>query len=209
MGKSFSLSDRGRRRPERLGKFAAAAALVLLLLGAAGCRRDMQDQPKYIPLRESDFFADNRSARPPVENAVARGHLRDNELLYRGTEGGQPATSFPFPVDAQLLNRGRERYEVFCSPCHDKAGYGNGIIIQRGFRRPASYHIDRLRQAPNGHFYDVITNGFGAMYSYASRVKPEDRWAIIAYIRALQLSQDARIEDVPESERDQLQRNQR
>lgn len=166
----------------------------------------MQDQPKYIPLRDSGFFGDNRSARPVVEGTVARGHLREDDLLYRGKVDGAPAAAFPFPVTAEILERGRERYDIYCSPCHGGAGYGDGMIVRRGFRKPTSFHIDRLREAPPGHFFDVITNGFGAMYSYASRVKPRDRWAIAAYIRALQLSQNARIDDVPASERGQLQR---
>ncbi len=166
----------------------------------------MQDQPKYVPLRESDFFGDSRSARPLVADTVARGELRDDDHLYTGMVGGKPAETFPFPVTRQVLERGRQRYDIYCSPCHDNAGYGNGMVVQRGFRRPPSYHIDRLRNAPPGYFYDVISNGLGAMYSYASRIRPEDRWAIIAYIRALQLSQNARVEDVPEAQRDQLQR---
>ncbi len=193
-------------RTSNLGLWAVG---FFLLMTAGGCRRDMQDQPKIVPLRQSEFFDDHRSARPAVENAVARGQLREDDLLYRGQVDGQLADTFPFPIDAKLLERGRQRYDVFCSPCHDQAGYGNGMIVQRGFRRPPSFHIDRLRQAPNGHFYDTITNGFGAMYSYASRIKPEDRWAVIAYVRALQLSQDARLEDVPEAEREPLRRNQR
>ncbi len=194
----------GRDGGFRRSRLLLGLASVLVWFG--GCRRDMQDQPKYIPLRQSDFFGDGRSARPLVADTVARGQLREDDHLYTGMVGGKPAETFPFPVTRQVLERGRQRYDIYCSPCHDNAGYGNGMVVQRGFRRPPSYHIDRLRAAPPGYFYDVITNGLGAMYSYASRVPPEDRWAIVAYIRALQLSQNARMADVPESEREQLQR---
>jgi mono/diheme cytochrome c family protein len=176
------------------------AALVL-----SGCRQDMHDQPKYVPLRESTFFTDVRSARPLVEGTVARGHLRDDELLYTGNTNGNPATVFPFPVDEKVMRRGQERFDVFCSPCHGRTGQGDGMVVLRGYRRPPSMHLDRLRDAPVGHFFDVITNGFGAMPDYASQVKAEDRWAIIAYIRALQLSGHATLADVPPSDRDKIQ----
>jgi mono/diheme cytochrome c family protein len=171
----------------------------------SGCRRDMQDQPKYIPLRASSFFPDDRSARPLVEGTVARGHLHDDTLLDTGKIGNDDATVFPFAVDAQVLARGRERYDIYCSPCHGRTGAGDGMVVQRGFRRPPSYHDERLRNAPVGHFIDVMTNGFGAMADYRQQVEARDRWAIAAYIRALQLSQHATIADVPESERRRLQ----
>ena len=182
----------------------AAAAMAMLLLGA--CRTDMHVQPKYKSLEPSTFFDDGRSARPLVEGTVARGHLRIDEHLYNGKVNGVDAETFPFPVTRGVLERGRERFNIFCSPCHDRTGSGNGIIPQRGFRHPPSYHIDRLRKAPVGHFFDVITNGFGAMYSFASRIPPRDRWAIVAYIRVLQLSQNATMSDVPPESRAQLQR---
>ncbi|MDW8167442.1 MAG: cytochrome c [Acidobacteriota bacterium] len=127
-----------------------------------------------------------------------------DEHLYTGKVRGQLAETFPFPITRSILERGRERYDIFCAPCHGRDGYGEGMIVQRGFRQPSSFHTDRLRQAPVGYFFDVITNGFGTMYSYASRIPPEDRWAIVAYIRALQLSQNARLQDVPPAERRRL-----
>jgi mono/diheme cytochrome c family protein len=177
-------------------------AALLLLLGA--CRLDMHVQPKYKPLAPTSFFDDGRSERPVVPGTVARGHLQIDEHLYTGKVNGVFADTFPFPITRQDLARGRERFNIFCSPCHGLLGDGQGMIVQRGFPPPTSYHIDRLRQAPVGHFFDVITNGYGRMYSYASRVPPEDRWRIIAYIRALQFSQRATINDVPENERERL-----
>lgn len=156
----------------------------------------MHNQPKYIPLRPSNFFDDHRSERPFVEGAIARGHLDDDELFYTGKVNGKLADEFPFAVTGEVLQRGRERFDVYCAPCHDRLGNGLGMIVRRGFRRPPSYHIDRLRAAPAGHFFDVMTNGFGAMPSYAAQVAPGDRWAIVAYIRALQRSQHATTKDV-------------
>ncbi len=166
----------------------------------------MADQPRYGPLAPSSFFGDARSARPLVPGTVARGQLRDDELFYTGRLNGQLAGVFPFPVTSEVLKRGQERFNIFCAPCHDRTGSGNGMITQRGLRHPPSYHIDRLRQAPAGHFFDVITRGFGAMPDYADRISPRDRWAVIAYIRALQLSQNARLEDAPPEEQKKLQK---
>ena len=186
------------------------SALVALVSGIAlvggACRQDMHDQPKAKPQSKSGFFADGRTGRPAVEGTVARGQLREDDHLYRGrTADGAFATTFPFRVDATVLQRGRERYEIFCTPCHGRTGLGNGMVIQRGFAVPAaSHHIDRLRDAPVGYWFDVITNGFGAMYGYAAQVPVHDRWAIIAYVRALQFSHHATLEDVPEAERDAL-----
>jgi len=165
----------------------------------------MQVQPRYNPLDPSPFFDDDRSARPAIPDTVARGHLHTDELLYTGKVNGALAETFPFPITRQDLQRGKERFNIYCSPCHGSLGDGQGMIVQRGFSAPPSYHIDRLRQAPPGHFFDVITNGYGRMYSYASRVNPEDRWRIVAYIRALQLSQSAGLEDVPAAERKKLE----
>ena len=181
----------------------------LVLLGAvgvllSGCRLDMHVQPKYLPYDPSNFFDDGRSARPPVPGTVARGQLRIDELLYTGKENGVLANRFPFPITRADLERGRERFNIFCTPCHDYTGSGRGTIVQRGFPPPPSYHIDRLRNAPVGHFFDVMTNGLGAMYSYAARVEPEDRWRIAAYIRTLQLSRHATVQDAPEAERQKL-----
>ena len=165
----------------------------------------MHDQPKYIPLRESTFFTDARSARPIVEGTVARGQLHEDELLYTGKLNGQDATVFPLRVDAATMARGQERFNIYCSPCHGRTGQGDGMVVLRGYRRPPSFHQDRLRDAPVGHFFDVITNGFGAMPDYAAQIRPADRWAIIAYVRALQLSGHATLADVPASERNKLQ----
>jgi hypothetical protein len=173
---------------------------MLLLTAAAtvACRQDMHDQPKYIPLRGTEFFADGRSARPLIEGTVARGHLDDDASYYtaRGSDGKFVA-EFPFPVTKPVIERGQERFNIYCAPCHDSLGSGNGRIVRRGFRHPPTYHIDRLRQAPAGYLYDVISKGFGAMPDYAAQIEPRDRWAIVSYIRALQLSQNTSIMDVP------------
>jgi hypothetical protein len=187
---------------------SACSALIVVVVIAfvtSGCRRDMQDQPKYIPLRASSFYPDDRSARPLVEGTVARGHLHEDTLLETGKVGDEDATVFPFAVDLRVLERGRERYDIYCAPCHGRTDAGNGMIVRRGFRRPPSYHDDRLRNAPVGHFVDVMTNGFGAMADYRQLVEPRDRWAIAAYIRALQLSEHATIADVPADQRGRLQ----
>lgn len=179
--------------------------LVLAAAALVGCRQDMQDQPKFIPLRSSTFFADGRSARPLIEGTVARGHLNDDTAFYTGKEpDGKPLDTFPFAVTTDVVERGQDRYNVYCAPCHDRTGSGDGMIVKRGYRKPPSYHIDRLRQAPNGYLYDVITSGFGAMQDYAAQIPPRDRWAIVAYIRALQLSQNASAADVPTEARGQL-----
>jgi len=187
--KSNTKSQRGRR-----GLVWLALAAVVWL---GACRQDMFDQPRTRPLRRSEFFGDGRSARPPVAGSVARGQLHDDPHLYTGRVNGALATTFPFPVSREVLERGRERYNIFCAPCHDRVGNGNGMVVRRGFRAPPSFHIDRLRAAPAGHYFDVITNGFGAMPDYAAQIPAHDRWAIIAYIRALQLSQRAAPADVP------------
>jgi cytochrome c553 len=189
----------------RAGRMAHAVAAAVLLAGVlAGCRLDMHVQPKYVPEEPTGFFADGRSERPVVPGTVARGHLQLDELLYTGKENGVPSNRFPFPITRAGLERGRERFNIYCTPCHDYEGNGNGMIVQRGLSHPPSYNVDRLRNEPVGHFVDVMTNGFGAMYSYASRVSPADRWRIAAYIRALQLSQHASLQDVPPDERAKL-----
>ena len=169
------------------------SALVLL----AGCRQDMHDQPRFKPLAMSDFYSDLRSARTPVEGTVARGQLHEDTYFYTGKVGNSPGDYVPFAVTAEVLARGRQRFDIYCAPCHSRMGDGNGMIVQRGFRQPPSYHTDRLRKAPLGYFFDVMTNGFGAMPEYASQIPPQDRWDIVAYIRALQLSQDATSADIP------------
>jgi hypothetical protein len=164
----------------------------------------MHVQPKLKADDGSTFFPDGRANRPPIPDTVARGHVRTDELLYTGRVNGVVVDQFPFPVTREVLERGQARYDIYCSPCHDYTGSGRGMIVQRGFPPPPSYHTDRLRQAPAGHFFDVMTNGYGAMYSYAGRITTEDRWAIAAYIRALQLSQHATLDDVPADHRQQL-----
>jgi hypothetical protein len=191
-------TDRNRMRA---ATWMCAIAGVMLL---SGCRMDMHIQPKYLPYEESAFFADGRSERQPVEDTVARGELRLDELYYTGRENGVVVDKFPFPITKADLERGRERYNVYCTPCHDYTGSGNGMIVQRGFPQPPSYHIQRLREAAAGHFFEVMTNGFGEMYSYAARIEPADRWRIAAYIRVLQASQDAKVDDVPAGDRAQL-----
>ncbi len=182
-----------------------AGLAVLILLPVAACRQDMHDQPKYIALRPSDFFADGRSARPIPAGTVARGHLNSDALFHTGKKpDGTFIETLPVALTKEVLLRGQQRYNVFCSPCHDHTGSGLGMVVRRGFRRPPSYHIDRLRQAPNGYLFDVITNGFGAMPDFSAEIKPADRWAIVAYQRALQLAQHATVNDAPFEARTQL-----
>jgi mono/diheme cytochrome c family protein len=166
----------------------------------------MHDAPRYRALRGSDFFTNGSSARMLVANTVARGQLRADEHFYTGKVDGELATEFPMPITPEVMGRGQERFNVFCSPCHGRTGMGNGMIVQRGFRQPPSYHQERLRNAPVGYFFDVMTNGFGAMQDYAAQVPPSDRWAIAAYIRALQLSQHATVAEVPADHRGDLDR---
>jgi mono/diheme cytochrome c family protein len=199
MSSEKSASSHGR------AVFSAVAALVAVACLSA-CRQDMHDQPKYIPLRQSPFFGDDRSARPLVAGTVARGHLREDSLLDTGKVNGADATAFPFAIDARVMARGRERFDIFCSPCHGRTGQGDGMVVRRGFRRPPTFNQDPLRDAPPGHLFDVITNGFGAMPDYAVQIRPEDRWAIVAYVRALQLSEHATIAEVPPERRGELNR---
>lgn len=181
-----------------------SAALAALALLATACYQKMAENPRYDPLEPSSFFADGSSARPLPADTVARGHLRDDPLLFTGKVNNEPVDQFPFPVTREVLLRGQERFNIYCAPCHGLTGDGDGMVVQRGFSRPPSYHTDRLRQAPVGHFFDVMTNGFGVMPSYAAQIPVRDRWAIAAYIRALQLSQHASLEDVPPDARQQL-----
>jgi mono/diheme cytochrome c family protein len=173
-------------------------ALSLLAPIAIACRQDMHDQPKYKPYEHSSFFPDQRAARPVVEGTVARGNLNADRWFYEGRgPANEIVTEFPSPVTAETLKRGHERYDIYCSPCHDRTGSGNGMIVQRGFIKPTSFHDERLRNAAVGHFFGAITGGFGVMPSYAVQIPPVDRWAIVAYVRALQLSQNATLADVP------------
>jgi mono/diheme cytochrome c family protein len=163
----------------------------------AGCRADMQNQPREFPQRGSDFFADGRSVRPQVENTVARGQLHEDSYFYTGLQDGKEGNALPFAVTSAVLERGQERYNVYCTPCHSRVGNGEGMIVERGYRPAGNFHTERLMNAPLGHFFNVITNGYGAMPEYAAQVAPADRWAIVAYIKALQLSQNAKPADAP------------
>jgi Cytochrome C oxidase, cbb3-type, subunit III len=177
-----------------LRRFSSLGLLALLVL--AGCRQDMHDQPRFKPLAMSDFYPDLRSSRPPVEGTVARGQLHDDTYFYTGKVGKDPGDYMPFTVTKDALERGQERFNIYCAPCHSRLGDGNGIVVQRGFRAPPSYHTDRLRKAPLGYFFEVMTYGYGAMPEYAPQIPARDRWCIVAYIRALQLSQAATNSDL-------------
>ena len=178
--------------------------LTACLASLVGCHTDMYDQPRYEPLEASRFFDDGMASRSLVPGTIARGQLDADDALYTGREDGQPVQENPLEITPELLARGEQRFNIYCSVCHSRTGDGNGMIVRRGFRRPPSFHIDRLRSAPDGHFFDVITHGFGAMPSLAHQVRPEDRWAITAYLRALQLSQYANPDLLTPAEREQL-----
>ena len=171
-----------------------SAKVCVVLAGvvcATACRQDMHNQPRYKPLAATSFFADGRSERPAIEDTVARGQLHLDAARYTGKENGKDINYFPIQITPADLARGQQRFNIYCSPCHSRLGDGRGMVVLRGLRQPPSYHDPRLVGAPIGHFFDVMTNGYGAMYSYASRVAVDDRWRIAAYIRALQLSQNA------------------
>ena len=190
------------RRPEcfirgRAARLIAMSMAALSLIAAAGCRQDMHNQPKYRGLRGTAFFADGGSARPLIEGTVARGTLQDNDAFFTGKSGNAPVAELPFKADEAVLNRGQDRFNIYCTPCHDATGSGRGMVVQRGYKQPPSFHEDRLRNSPAGYFFDVITNGFGAMPDYRMQLAPRDRWAVVAYIRALQLSQHAATADIP------------
>jgi len=187
------------------GRGSAMVMALAVILAGSGCRQDMHDQPKYQPHEASAFFADGRASRPLVDGTVARGHLDEDALFHTGrdAEGGFGEV-FPFRVGHADVERGRERYDIYCSPCHDRVGNGNGMIVQRGFNAPTSLHEQRLRDAPPGYFFHVITEGFGVMQGYAAQVPPRDRWAIAAYIRALQLSQNTVLAEWPLETRAEL-----
>ena len=188
-------------RRKLIGSWALLGCVAL-----AGCRQDMHDAPRYEPLEASTFFSDGRASRTLIANTVPRGQLRQDRHLYEGIVDGKPAKTLPMPVTAPVIARGQERFNVFCSPCHGRTGEGDGMIVQRGFRKPPSYHEDRLRNAPVGYFFDVMTHGFGAMQDYSAQLPVADRWAIAAFIRALQLSQRASVNDVPADRRADLDR---
>jgi mono/diheme cytochrome c family protein len=184
--------------------FRGKALAVLTLLLLVSCRQKMANQPRYDPYEPSRFFQDGMSARPRIPGTVARGELVTDPLLETGKVGGQLADGFPFPVTKEVIDRGQQRFDIYCSECHGRAGDGNGMIPSRGYRRPPSFHTDTLRTAKTGHFFDVMTNGFGSMPPYKTMIPPRDRWAIVAYIRALQLSQNASLAEVPVADRAKL-----
>jgi len=185
--------EHGRGRPclQRLLQAIGSILVLSTSIVLAGCRQDMHDQPRMKTYAMSDFYQDLRSARPPVDGTVARGQLHEDTYFYTGKIGANPGDYMPFPVTEEVLSRGRERFNIYCAPCHSRVGDGNGMIVKRGYKQPPTYHQDRLRKAPLGYFFDVMTNGFGAMPDYAAQIPPRDRWCIVAYIRALQLSQNA------------------
>jgi len=201
-GPAYGAAPTGRAHTRR----GATAALLLAGALLAGCRQDMHDTPRYEALEESDFFADKRAMRPIPEGTVARGDLRQDDVFYTGKLDGELVQTLPAQVtmDKALLDRGEQRYNIYCAPCHSPIGDGNGTVVQRGYKRPSSYHDPRLRGMAIGYFYDVITNGFGQMPDYAAQVTPADRWAIAAYIRVLQRSQAGSVEDVPAEHRGAL-----
>jgi mono/diheme cytochrome c family protein len=183
--------------------------VLLLVVLLASCTQQMADQPRYDPLQASDFFPNGSSARPLPDGVIPHDYPKQ-DWRDTGMINGKPADRFPFPIDNAVMLRGQERYNIYCSPCHDYIGTGNGMAAIRGFqRKPASFHSTELRAAPVGHFFDVMTNGFGSMPSYANQIPVRDRWAITAYIRALQLSQSATINDVPAAERQKLESEKR
>ena len=179
--------------------------MAVCLISLAACRQQMAETGREKPLQASPFFQHDQLARPLVPGTVPHGHLRADQAFYTGKVGNELAEVLPVPLTMGLLARGRDRFDTFCSPCHGRTGAGNGMVVQRGLRPPPSYLIDRLREAPIGHFFDVMTNGFGVMPDYAVQVAPEDRWAIAAYIRALQLSQGTKMDDLPPADREKLQ----
>jgi mono/diheme cytochrome c family protein len=180
--------------------------MLAVTVALVGCRQDMHDQPKYEPFEESDFFADGRANRPQVAGTVARGQYEEDSVFYRGLDAsGALVTRLPIDVDAETLARGRVVYDVYCSPCHDRTGSGNGMIVRRGFKRPESFHAPRLRQSPPGYIFQVATNGFGEMSGYGTVIAPEERWAVVAYLRALQLSQAVPASALDEADRAALE----
>jgi mono/diheme cytochrome c family protein len=188
-----------------MAAITAWSCLAICLILVVGCRQQMADQPSCGPLEASTFFADGRCARYPIEGTVARGSLPMEEFSDAASTAQHPGDALPLALTRQLLERGQERYNIYCAPCHDRLGNGQGMIVRRGFSAPPSLHSERLRQAPPRHFFEVMTNGYGAMPDYAAQVSPHDRWAIAAYMQALQLSQHASLTDVPEEARQQLQ----
>lgn len=192
------------RRHRRPGLSLGLLAIAALAGMTSACRQDMHNQAKYKPLRETPFFANLMTSRPLLPGTVARGQLHEDALLNTGRDGAKPADMFPFPITAEVLNRGRERFNIYCTPCHARTGDGRGMIVQRGLKQPPSFHEQRLRDIAPGYFFNVITNGFGVMPSYAAQIPVNDRWAIISYVRALQLSRNANVADLTTAEKAEL-----
>lgn len=167
-------------------------------------RKAMYDQQKFEPLEATEFFGDHRSSRELVPNTIPQGWLREDTHLYEGKVDGQVVSDFPFEVTEAVLHRGQERFNIYCSVCHGKAGYGDGMVVRRGYRQPPSYHIDRLRAATPGYIYGVVKNGFGVMAGYEDQIPVEDRWAIVAYVKTLQLSQHVSVNDLAEADKAKL-----
>ena len=172
-------------------------AAGLVALACAGCRQDMHNQPKFVPQRSTTFFADGRSVRPQVEHTVARGQLDEDGFFYTGLMGGKEIDALPMPVSTQMLARGQERYNIYCTPCHSRVGNGAGMIVQRGYKPAGNFHAARILAEPLSHYFYVITNGYGAMPDYSAQLTPTDRWSVAAYIRALQISQASSESSVP------------
>jgi mono/diheme cytochrome c family protein len=203
---SKSPSRRDERRPSLNSRIKRGALCVVAVwVACAGCKPQMGDQPRYEAYEASDFFPDGAAMRPLPAHTVARGHLQADDIFFTGMRNGKLVAEIPGQITTAMIERGRERFNIHCAVCHGLSGAGDGMIVQRGFPTPPSFHGDRLRAAPAGHFFDVITRGYGVMYPYASRVPPEDRWAIVAYVRAIQLSQNATLADVPATERGKLE----
>ena len=202
-GEGAEKGTRGACAPRNYGRTLYVFVSIFCVM-VLGCLPDMANQPKAKPLSESDFFSDQANARPVPPHTIERGGARENTAFYTGLTDGTYITQLPVKLTPELLARGRERFDVMCAECHDRTGSGSGMVVQRGFPQPASYHVPRLRNAPIAHFFDVITNGYGVMYSYATRVDPEDRWAIAAYIRALQLSHNMKASELTPAEQQKL-----
>lgn len=197
--------SRTSKRPGRWRRVVWAGVAAALLAGGAGCKQKMSYQPRYDPLERSEIFNDRSSARPLPAGTVARGFLRDDPEVFLGRKAnGDYVTEFPFPVTEAVMKRGQERFTIYCTMCHGFSGYGDGMIVQRGFSAPPSFHDPETRDKPVGYYFSVITNGYGAMPGHAHQIPVSDRWAIVAYVRALQLSQNARLEDVPAEHRKDL-----
>ncbi len=191
------IREQGSGKPMLDARKLGAVGAMAMTLVLAGCRQDMHNQPKFVPQRGTAFFADGRSARPQVENTVGRDQLHEDSYFYTGLQGGKEGDGLPIDLTPAVLERGQERYNIYCTPCHSRVGNGNGMIVSRGYKPAGNFHTDRLREAPLGHFFYVMTNGYGAMPDYSAQLTPEDRWAVASYIRALQLSQNAKPSDVP------------